>query len=141
MKYIKSRLLLLILFVMFSLVGCSEEQLDYIHYEQMEEITIEGSEITIVLYENKALPYRWEYEISGIGIELAEDKSVEDDGFSIQTGVSDSYRVFVFNCVEEAEGQVLIHKKSLNGENEIAETRTYSVSHVDGKLTCNGYSE
>lgn len=141
MKYIKSRLLLLILFVMFSFAGCSEEQLDYIHYEQMDEITVEGSKVTIVLYENGALPYRWSSEISGLGMELLEDNSYDDNSFSLQAGVADSYRVFVFECTQEAEGQILIYKKSLNTEGEIAETRTYSILYVDGKLTCNGYSE
>ena len=141
MEYIKSRLLLLILFAMFSLVGCSEEQIDYIHYEQMDEITIEGNQITIVLYENLALPYHWSSEIFGSGIELLEDNSYSDDGFSIQAGVADSYHVFVFECTQEAEGQILIYKKSVTTEGEIAETRTYSISYVDGKLTCNGYSE
>lgn len=141
MKYINCRLLLMIFLVLFFLVGCSKEQLDYIHYEQMDEITIEGSLVTIVLYENQALPYRWEYEISGTDIELLEDKSVDDDSFSLHAGVSDSYRVFIFNCMDETEGQILIKMKSLNSEDEITETRVYNIAYVDGALTCNGFSK
>lgn len=125
-------------------VACAdtEEEENYSYYEDMDEITVEGNQITLVLYENQALPYRWNYFTSTSDIVCLEDKSVDDESFSFQAGVSDSYRVFVFECKEACQGSIYLQLERIAGdEGEVHEARLYNVLHIDGQLSCNGVVE
>jgi len=127
--------------LLFACTGDEVEE-DYSYYEDVDEITVEGNQITIVLYENEALPYRWEYTLYTSDIELLEDKSLDDESFSIQAGVADSYRVFVFECKEGCQGSISLQSVRIAGEEgTVSETRWYEVQYTDGKLTCNGIAE
>lgn len=126
------------------LVACTdtEEEENYSYYEEMEEVTVEGNQITIVLYEDQALPYRWNYFTSTSDIVCLEDKSVDDESFSLQAGVSDSYRVFVFECKEACQGSIYLQLERIAGdEGEVKEARLYNVIYADEQLSCNGVVE
>ncbi|MBR2403389.1 MAG: hypothetical protein IKB01_11615 [Lachnospiraceae bacterium] len=127
--------------LLFACTGTEEEK-DFFYYEDMDEIVVEGNQITLVLYEDQALPYRWDYSTSTSGIALLEDKSVDDESFSVQAGVSESYRVFVFECKEGCQGNISLQLVRIAGdEGEIRETRLYNVLYIDGQLSCNGVVE
>ena len=119
-----------------------EEEKDFSYYEDMDEITVNGNQIVIILYENEALPYRWKPSTSTSDIVLLEDNSVNDESFSLQAGVSDSYRVFVFECKEGCQGDIYLQLERIEGdEDEVMERRFYSVIYTDGQLSCNGIVE
>ena len=125
------------------LTACSEtEEENYSYYEDMDEITVEGNQITLVLYEDQALPYRWNYFASTPDIVCLEDKSVDDESFSVQAGVSKSYRVFVFECKVGCQGNIYLQLERIAGDvGEVQEARLYNVLYIDGQLSCNGVVE
>lgn len=127
--------------LLFACTG-TEEEMNYSYYQDMDEITVEGNQITIVLYENEALPYRWDYTLYTSDIVLLEDKSLDDESFSLQAGVADSYRVFVFGCKEGCQGSISLQLVRIAGEEgAVNETRWYEVQYIDGQLSCNGIVE
>ena len=127
--------------LLFACTGVEEEK-DYSYYEDMGEITVNGNQIVIVLYENEALPYRWKQSTSTSDIVLLEDNSVNDESFTLQAGVADSYRVFVFECKEGCQGNIYFHSKRISGdEDDVLEGRFYNVIYTDGQLSCNGVVE
>lgn len=127
--------------LLFACTGPEEEK-GFSYYEDMDEITVNGNQITIVLYENEALPYRWKHSTSTSDIVLLEDKSVDDESFSLQAGVSDSYRVFIFECKEGCQGNIYLQSERIAGdEEEIHEARLYNVIYTDGQLSCNDVVE
>lgn len=128
----------LIISVSFFTACSKDEQVDetYRDYEAMETVTVEDNKITLVLYENQALPYRWNYTVTDEAIVLVEDISVEKNDMSLQTGVSDSYRVFVFECGEVSEERLYLRLERIDTPKNIVEKHRYRVTYEEGTLIC-----
>lgn len=138
-KYICLLGTVLIIGIMF-MAGCSEDENvmeSYLDYDDMEPITVEGNKITVVLYEDQALPYRWDYTVTDEAIVLLEDKSIDKNDTTLQVGVSESYRVLIFECGDVNEERLYLRLESINGETkDVIEKHRYRVTYVDGQLIC-----
>lgn len=138
-KYICLLGTVLIIGIMF-MAGCSEDENvmeSYLDYDDMEPITVEGNKITVVLYEDQALPYRWDYTVTDEAIVLLEDKSIDKNDTALQVGVSESYRVLIFECGDVNEERLYLRLESINGETkDVIEKHRYRVTYVDGQLIC-----
>lgn len=138
-KYICLLGTVLIIGTMF-MAGCSEDENvmeSYSDYDDMESITVEGNKITLVLYEDQALPYRWDYTVTDDAIVLLEDKSIDKNDTSLQVGVSESYRVLIFECGDVNEERLYLRLESINGETkDVIEKHRYRVTYIDGQLIC-----
>lgn len=138
-KYICLLGTVLIIGIMF-MAGCSEDENvmeSYLDYDDMEPITVEGNKITVVLYEDQALPYRWDYTVTDEAIVLLEDKSIDKNDTTLQVGVSESYRVLIFECGDVNEERLYLRLESINGKTkDVIEKHRYRVTYVDGQLIC-----
>ena len=130
----------LAVFAMLFLTACLKEEMaedSYQNYEDMETVTVEGNKITFVLYENQALPYRWTYTATDEAIVLVEDFSVNNNDMSLQAGVSDSYRVLVFECGEVSEERLYLRLERIgDSDKDVIERHRYRVTYEEDKLIC-----
>ena len=145
MKKIKMLMLLMVVVGNICLLGCGQkddaeteiENESYGDYKNMPELSVEDNRITIVVYEDQALPYRWTYRVTDENIVLIEDKSVDDKDFTIQAGVSNSYRVFVFECDEAFEERIYLNLQRIEDYgSDVIEKRRYRVTYEEDKLIC-----
>lgn len=118
--------------------GCSLTADIYAAYQAMDEITIDGQHITLVLPEDQAIPYRWECAVSTNDILLLEDKTIKKEGVSIGGGVSKAYRVYVFECKDQCSGTIFLELVCISSEDckEVEEIKKYDVSYEEGCLNC-----
>ena len=130
----------LFIFSVIFLTACSKEETmedSYWDYENMKTITVEDNKITLVLYEDQALPYRWNYTATDDAIVLIEDISVDKKDMSIQAGVSDSYRVFVFECGEVGEERLYLRLERIGDtDKDVIEKHRYRVTYEEDQLIC-----
>lgn len=128
-KYI-CRCLYLCLFV-FCITGCRADGTpSFYELEHVSEMTIKGNTVTIVLYQDGALPSRWEIGGLGEGVELLEDYQVaEPDGFPFtigSVGSAPEYQVYVMELTAEEECWIRIDKNRINADpKELLERRSY----------------
>lgn len=139
----KKYLFLLALFVCGSFfVGCKDsastdepitersenKDLSYLDLEKLDRVNVSGNVLTIVLEEDQSLPYRWEYQVGGKGMELVRDDVVEEpECFDMyaSVGSNPAYRVFQFECEEHTEAMFHAYSRHMYMDDEIDEI------HVD----------
>ena len=133
-------MVMVLFFTTYFLTACSKEETmedSYWDYENMKTITVEDNKITLVLYEDQALPYRWTYTATDDAIVLIEDISVDKKDMSIQAGVSDSYRVFVFECGEVREERLYLRLERIGDtDKNVIEKHRYRVTYEEDQLIC-----
>ena len=103
MKKIKMLMLLMVVVGNICLLGCGQkddaeteiENESYGDYKNMPEISVEDNRITIVVYEDQALPYRWTYRVTdeNIVFELRNETRVGDTVTFIIPGQIDGVAV------------------------------------------------
>ena len=117
--------------LVFCMAGCgSVKQPSYSALERMKEMTIDGNKVTIVLYQDGALPIRWEITGLGEGVELLEDYQVEaPDAFPFDMGSVGSapeYQVYVMELTAEDKCWIQIDKNRINTDpKELLERKSY----------------
>lgn len=146
---IKIRILLLLCLLSPGLSACGlldvkveeEEQTgsyDYDDVEEMEEVTVEGDQITFAVYENQALPYRWVTSVEGDAISLVSDETVDGNGNMFAAGDSPAYHIFVFQWNGDGEAMIeLIHARyDSDDREEAAKIRCFWVTKCGDDITC-----
>lgn len=117
--------------LVFCMAGCgSVKQPSFSALERMKEMTIDGNKVTIVLYQDGALPSRWEITGLGEGVELLEDYQVEEpDTFPFDIGSVGSapeYQVYVMELTAEDKCWIQIDKNRINTDpKELLERKSY----------------
>ena len=117
--------------LVFCMAGCgSVKQPSFSALERMKEMTIDGNKVTIVLYQDGALPSRWEITGLGEGVELLEDYQVEEpDAFPFDMGSVGSapeYQVYVMELTAEDKCWIQIDKNRINTDpKELLERKSY----------------
>lgn len=110
----------------------------YRELEQMDEITIEDDKIILVLYENQAIPYRWDSSTNSSVLSLIADEVVYGEGDFFSAGVSPAYHAFIYQWSCDGEANVeLIHKRyESDDRKEANEIRTLYARKTDVNVTC-----
>ena len=115
-----------------------DRQLSFSKLEDMEEITMEGNRVTVVLLQDIPLPYRWAITYQSENTTLLEEYEVEDPGNSslFSTGSAEEYHVFVFELAEADLAQVKFHNRWVVEPENLAEAngiRNFILEYTDGQ--------
>ena len=111
-------------------------QYSYNELENMNEVSIEGNEIHIVLYENQAIPYRWYHQLTGENVELMLNETVDGTAAWNEAGNSPTYHVFVFEVCQDGQAEITIHLARMDDRTEISEKRSYFVDCNQNVVSC-----
>lgn len=115
----------------------TESKVSYRELEKMEELTVEGDTVTIVLYENQALPYRWKAQMQGEALETVSEETVAGKGALLREGASPAYHVFTFDWVSDGEVQLEVINARISSpdDTEFNGKRLWLLNRQDGKVT------
>lgn len=88
--------------------------------------------VTLTLYENAAIPYRWVCESSDAAVlRLVREQTVDGDGWALAAGDSPGYHTFVLEWVSDGEVELTLENRRLpeyaSGDDAPAERRVFSV--------------
>lgn len=108
----------------------------YQSLEQLGEVSVSENVVTIVLEEDQALPFRWEYQIDGEGVSLDKDFVVdkpEESSMFPAVGSAPAFRVFQIICTEDAKGFFHAYCKHLYSDDMMGE-RHFDISFQKGEV-------
>ena len=109
----------------------------YRYYDGMDQLTVDGRKVMIVLPENQAIPYRWQLLCSDAGVPV-EDETIDDDSFHLSAGVSDAYRVFSLDLTTVQEVTLDFYLSRIHSEDakeDYVQEIHYRIVETDGILT------
>lgn len=114
----KVLILICVVCLMVFLPGCNtvgDELEDWTYYNELdlrEERIIEGDQIIFTLYENQAIPYRWQTSVSTSALSLVSEETVYGEGSMNEAGNSPAYHVFIYEWQQDGEAKIeLIHAR------------------------------
>ena len=105
--------------------------------DEMREITVEGNRVTVVLLQDRPLPYRWVMKSRSDCATLIEEYEVEDsaNGSLFSDGSALEYHVFVFELAESSRAELefyncwVVEPENLDEANG---KRKYTLEFADG---------
>lgn len=104
-------------------------QLSYATLEGMEEVSISGNRVVIVLEEDQALPYRFECQLKGEGVTLDQDYLVEEPRAelpNLSVGSSPAFRVYELSCEQGASAVFTVTGRHVT-DDEVWQQRIYEI--------------
>ena len=106
--------------------------------EDMEEITVEGNTVTVVLLQEGPLPYRWDVTRQSACVTLIKEYEVGDPyDFSIASrGSAPEYHVFVFELAESDRAELEFYNCWVVEPENLAEangSRMFCLKYMDGQ--------
>lgn len=128
-----------------SLGGIAQEEsakddnnLSFYDLKDMEEITVDGKRVTVVLLQDSPLPYRWVVTYQSENVTLIEEYEVEEpyDISLFSAGSALEYHVFVFELKEsdlaqlEFYNQWVVEPENLEKANG---KRNFILEYADGQ--------
>lgn len=79
-----------------------------------EGFAIDGDTLEIRVYENQAIPYRWEWSLSGDALELTSEDTVKGQDGMLAAGDSPAMRVFRFTWVTDGTVTVTLTNRRMD---------------------------
>lgn len=104
-------------------------KLSYETLAEMEEASVSQDRVVIVLEEDQALPYRWEYQMGGEGVTLEQEYLVEEpksDFPNLSVGSSPAYRVYELSCEQGASAIFTVTSRHVAND-EVWKQRIYEI--------------
>ena len=122
----------------------NEETQPQVSHQETDEnprITCGPDEIVISLYENQAVPFRWESRVSDGGqcLELAQEETEDGPSAPFSAGDSPARHVFYYRWIGDGEATIELknlylqeYRESPQDESDYMEKHVYVFSRYDG---------
>ena len=144
----KCGILLSLLMIFIALSACAsdnsnngeetKEQTSFSDLEDMQEITVEGNNVTVALLQDIPLPYRWAITYQSENVTLIEEYEVEDPWADsvLSVGSAEEYHVFVFELAESDMAQLEFYNRWVVEPENLSEAngkRNFILEHAEGQ--------
>ena len=109
-----------------------------------------AEELIISVYENQAIPFRFESEVSGAlpCVELVKEETLQEPSFPFAAGDSPARHVFTYRWLMDGEGTVTLknlrmeeYRDHPSNKTDYAEKYVYAISRYDGIATIDEVTE
>ena len=108
----------------------------YKELSKMDQSICNGDQITIILPEDQALPYRWTLMNEQNDFTLVEDEVVEKGDTLFAVGSDSAYHVFLYEWTGENSTTIQFKCIHLYDSEDCIDTYAITLSRVDGNVVC-----